>query len=282
MSSPLPAASGTEHVGPFQFGILILSALALGAIAADSFLALPPEISRLLQWIDLVACGAFFLDFVVRFRAADSKLAFMKWGWIDLLASIPNVEALRFGRLVRVLRLLRLLRGIRSLQRLLALLFVHRRGGGVASVGLIMFLLIVLSSVGVLLVERGEGANIRTAGDAVWWSVTTVTTVGYGDRYPVTAAGRAIAGVLMIAGVGLFGALSGIVASLFLGPRAEQDAMLGEMKAIRAELERLRVGPARRDDNAEAGATGSSATGRGAGVSPRRTSGTPDEGAAGR
>jgi voltage-gated potassium channel len=139
---------------------------------------------------------------------------------------------------------LRLLRGVQSLRRLVGVLFGRSQQGGVTSVGMIMFLLIVLSSVGILWFERVEGANIRTADDAVWWSVTTVTTVGYGDRYPVTPGGRMIASALMVAGVGLFGALSGIVASLFLGQRVEQDAMLAEMKALRAEVEKLRRGAA--------------------------------------
>ena len=240
MSFSLSSGPESEQVGPFQFSILVLSVLSLGAIAADSFLTLPPEISRLMQWLDLVACGVFLVDFVIRFQAAESKWVFMKWGWVDMLASIPNIEALRVGRFVRVLRVLRLLRGVRSLHRLLSLLFVNRRGGGAASVGLIMFLLIFFSSLGVLWFERVDGANIRTAGDAVWWSVTTVTTVGYGDRYPVTPAGRMIAAALMVAGVGLFGAMSGIVASLFLGQSKEQDDMLGEVKALRAEIAQLR------------------------------------------
>lgn len=236
---PDPAA---ENVGPFQFSILVLSVLALGAIAADSFLTLPGEISQLLNFVDQVACVGFFADFVLRFRAAESKLAFMKWGWIDLLACIPTIQALRFGRLLAVFRVLRLLRGVRSVHRLLSILFVNRRRGGMASVGIVMFLLIVASSVGILLVERGEGANIRTANDAVWWSFATVTTVGYGDRYPVTTGGRIIAGALMVSGVGLFGALSGIVASLFFGNREEEEEVLREIRALRAEVEQLRTG----------------------------------------
>ncbi|MBI5689225.1 MAG: potassium channel family protein [Verrucomicrobia bacterium] len=245
MASPPQPGAAAEQVGPFQFAILVLAVLSLATIAADSLLVLPKEISRLLNWVDLLACLAFLVDFCVRFRAAESKLAFMKWGWIDLLASVPNIEALRIGRLVRVLRVLRLLRGVRSLQRLLAMLFGARQGGGAASVGLMRFLVIVTGSVGILWCERVEGANIRTAEDAVWWSVTTVTTVGYGDRYPVTASGRVIAGALMVCGVGMFGALSGIVASLFLGQRSEQEAVLTEVKAMRAELAQLRRGEGR-------------------------------------
>ena len=247
MSSPTLSVPTPENVGPFQFIILVLSFLTLGAIAAETFFKLPTEVTRILQGVDNLACALFFIDFVVRFRAAESKLQFMKWGWIDLVASIPNVEVLRVGRFVRVLRVLRLLRGIRSLHRLLAILFVSRTRGGVASVVMMAFLLVTFSSIAILFCETDSSSNIKTAGDAVWWSMTTVTTVGYGDRYPVTAAGRIVASVLMIGGMGLFGTLSGIVASVFLGSgKEEDDAVVTELRGLRAEVERLR---------SEAGAT---------------------------
>jgi voltage-gated potassium channel len=241
MSSPTLSVPTPESVGPFQFIILVLSLLTLGAIAAETFLTLPHEVARILQGVDNLACALFFIDFVIRFRAAESKLQFMKWGWIDLVASIPSIEVLRVGRFVRVLRVLRLLRGIRSLHRLLAILFVSRTRGGVASVVMMAFLLVTFSSIAILFCETDPASNIKTAGDAVWWSMTTVTTVGYGDRYPVTAAGRVVASVLMIGGMGLFGTLSGIVASVFLGSGKEEEAtMVTELRNLRAEVERLR------------------------------------------
>jgi voltage-gated potassium channel len=241
MSSPSLSGSATESVGPFQFVILVLSVLTLGAIAADTFFTLPHEVSRILQGIDFIACALFFIDFVVRFRAAQSKLEFMKWGWIDLVASVPNVNFLRVGRFVRILRILRLLRGIRSLHRLFAILFVSRTRGGVTSVVMTAFLLVTFSSIAILFCETDPSSNIKTAGDAVWWSMTTVTTVGYGDRYPVTSAGRIVAAVLMIGGMGLFGTLSGIIASVFLGSGKEESAILVELREMRAELERLKT-----------------------------------------
>jgi voltage-gated potassium channel len=241
MSSPASSGPVPEQVGPFQLTVLVLSLLALAAIAADTFLPLPHEVSRLLHGVDLVVCAVFFLDFVLRFRATESKLAFMRWGWIDLVASIPSFDLFRLGRFVRVLRVLRLLRGIPSLRRLFGIMFASRRSGGVVTVALTMFLLVVFASIGMLLCETAEKANIKTAEDAVWWSVTTVTTVGYGDHFPVTLSGRAIAMVLMIAGVGMFGALSGIIASIFLGRRDEEDtATLAEVRALRADLNRIR------------------------------------------
>ncbi len=177
----------------------------------------------MMRWIDTAVCLVFLVDFGIRFRRAESKLQFMKWGWIDLLASIPEIEALRWGRVFRVFRIIRLLRAVRSLRLIFEILFRSRTRSGMASVFMITFLMLSLSSVGILLVETAEESNIRTAEDAAWWSLTTITTVGYGDRYPVTLPGRLIAGALMITGVGLFGTLSGVVASFFLGDKSKED-----------------------------------------------------------
>lgn len=240
MEPPLPSNASAEQVGPFQFTLLVLSVLALAAIAAETFLKLPPEIARILHGLDLIACGAFFLDFLIRFRAAESKWAFMKWGWIDLVASIPNIAALRLGRFVRVLRILRLIRAIGSLHRLVTTLSTNKTRGGIAFVVVAMFLLIVFASIAILLCETHPASNITTAGDAVWWSVTTITTVGYGDRFPITTAGRVVAMTLMLSGVGLFGGLSGVIASAFLGQQPKADAIAEELKLIREEIQRLR------------------------------------------
>lgn len=241
MSSPASGPGGSDSVGPFQFAILLLSIFALVAIGADALFKLPHEISRILQGVDVVVCGVLLVDFVGRFGAAESKLQFMKWGWLDLIACVPTVDALRMGRFVRIFRVIRLIRGVRSLQRLIAMMFANKTRGGVASVGMTMFLLVVIGSIAVLVCETVPGSNIKTADDAVWWSVTTVTTVGYGDRYPVTDGGRIVAMFLMLSGVGLFGALSGIIASKFLGsPDEKEDAVLNELKELRAEMARLR------------------------------------------
>lgn len=195
--------------------------------------------------MDLFICGAFALDFVIRFSRAKSKLDFMRLGWIDLIESIPNLDMLRWGRSVRVLRILRLLRGIRSLHRLLSMLFRQKTKGGIISVVLTMFLLVVFASIAILFCEIDPESNIKTAGDAVWWSVTTITTVGYGDRYPVTVEGRMLAMTLMLAGVGLFGALSGIIPSVFLGQKEDDNSeLLDEVRELRAELKaRLKAIP---------------------------------------
>ncbi len=212
--------------------------MVLCALIADTALPLPKEISDLIHIADTFACLVFFIDFCLRLYQAESKRVFMRWGWIDLLASIPNLEVLRWGRLVRVLRIIRLLRGIRSVQKVWLLMFRNKFQGGAASAALTAFLLIAFSSSSILICERHGDANIKTAEDAVWWSVSTFTTVGYGDKYPVTSEGRVLGMILMVAGVGMFGGLSGLAASFFLG---RQDNKSSDMEEILARLDRLQA-----------------------------------------
>jgi voltage-gated potassium channel len=249
MKKPTPL----KDLGPFQLVILTLSLFVLGLLAVELVFDLPAEAVRVLRWIDNLVCGLFFIDFLIRFHRAESKLRFMKWGWIDLLASIPAIDALRWGRLFRVFRILRMLRAVQSLRLVFEIFLTRNRmRGGVASVFTITFLVLSLASAGVLMVEHAPNSNITTAEDAVWWSVTTVTTVGYGDRYPVTLGGRLIAAVLMFTGVGLFGTLSGVIASFFLGEKKKKDEsapapvtneeLLARLDALQRDVAALREG----------------------------------------
>ena len=235
------SGKATVNVGIFQICILILSIVLLCALAADTMFELPPEVRGVIQAADTVICVVLLTDFFVRLYRAESKLGFMKWGWIDLIASIPNLDVLRWGRLVRVLRVIRLLRGVRSVHRVLRLIFENRLEGGAVSLTLMAFLLVTFSSVSILVFEREDGANIKSAEDAIWWSVATITTVGYGDKYPVTTEGRVIGMVLMVCGVGMYAGLSGLVASLFLGGQrrksSELDQILVRLEQIEAKLQ---------------------------------------------
>ena len=98
--------------------ILILSVYVLGALLIDSLFELPDETSRLLQVFDFVICIVFFVDFCIQFYQADNKWKFMRWGWIDLVASIPMVDAFRIGRLFGLYESLGLLKPLRVLKNL--------------------------------------------------------------------------------------------------------------------------------------------------------------------
>jgi voltage-gated potassium channel len=225
-----------QKVPGVQLMILILSIVVLLALLIDVVFPLPSEVSRLVAWLDHLACAVFFTDFCVRFRQAPRKLQFMKWGWLDLLASIPNIEALRVARLVRIIRVIRMLRAVRVSYRMLTLVVRDRPGGAFSSVLLMVFLLVTFASLGSLLLEHGPDSNIQTAEDAIWWSMTTITTVGYGDHFPTTFPGRMLAMVMMLCGVGVFGTLSGLVASWLVGPQRQGRAEGVELAELRQQL----------------------------------------------
>lgn len=229
--------SGTsQKVGSFQLALLAFTLLLLAALVLDTILVLPKELANLIHMIDTFGCAVFFADFCYRLYKTEARLAFMKWAWIDLLACVPNLEMLRWGRLARVLRVIRLLRGVRSVQLVVSAMFQDKLRGGVISLVFSAVLLVGFSSASVLIVERQPESNIKTAEDALWWSITTITTVGYGDRFPVTTEGRVIGVILMVAGVSMFGCLSGLAASFFLGKHRSQTS---ELKEVLARLDQL-------------------------------------------
>jgi len=207
----------------FDIIIVILSVYVLIALLIDTVIKLPTEVSRLLYIIDDAICIVFLYDFVRRFIKAPSKLAFMKWGWIDLISSIPTFEYLRYGRIIRLFRLIRVLRAFRSIKYLTHHVFKTRTKGTFAAVSLIAVLMIIFGSISILQVEKLPDCNIKTAEDAIWWAFVTITTVGYGDRYPITTEGRIIAAFLMVTGVGLFGTFTGYVAAWFMGDKVNKE-----------------------------------------------------------
>jgi len=220
--------------------MLVLSLYALLALGAETVLPLTPATRSILDAADVVVCALFFADFVVSWRAAPDRWQYMRtWGWLDLVSSIPTIGLARLGRLARVVRIVRLMRGLRIAKVGIAMLGRRRAQNALLAASLATLFLLVLGAIAVLQFEVDARSNIRTAEDALWWAVTTLTTVGYGDLVPVTSGGRAVATVLMVAGVGLFGVLSGLLASWFVGTSVRVDRR--ELDAIRAELAALRA-----------------------------------------
>lgn len=228
-----PEDNPGEMISAWDMVILILSIVILAAMAIDLSVPLDKETRQLLWMLDTAICIVFLSDFFIRLWRAEDKKKFLKWGWIDFVASIPMIEPLRWARAVRVFRILRLLRAFKSGKTVLAYIFRNRAQGAFSAAFLTAALFIVFSSLSVLAFEKdAPGANILTAGDALWWSVVTITTVGYGDYFPVTVEGRMIATVLMMVGIGLFGTISGTMASILFKGASAIDEPSGRLQRL--------------------------------------------------
>jgi len=196
------------------------------AVMAVQFLFHDNEVLYSVLWIvDNLFCFIFLGDFTYRIITAESKIGYLKWhGTFDLLGSIPAFPALRIFRLFRLTRVARVLR-IGGPNRIIHE-FLSRRSESALYLTVIMALLVItFGSIAVYYAESfSPDANITSGQDAIWWSVVTITTVGYGDRYPVTWSGRIIGMMTMVAGIGVFGVFTSFLASSFMAPPKKKEA----------------------------------------------------------
>ena len=197
-----------------EIPLLLLSAAFLIAYAWPVLdPRLDPDLRTLLEVASWTVWVAFVIDFCGRLYLADERRRYALSHWYDVaLIALP---------MLRPLRLLRLLAFARVLNRSAAGSLVGRVSAYVAGTAIMA---LGLGALAVLDAEQGvPGANITTFGDALWWSATTVTTVGYGDHYPVTTTGRLVAVALMLVGIACIGAITAGVAA-WLVAQVEADA----------------------------------------------------------
>jgi voltage-gated potassium channel len=182
----------------------------------------------------------FAVDYLVRFALAARKLTFVKQNLLDLaVVVLPLLAPLRVFSGLRALRVLRTFTIISAIAK------TQRRSKNIVnpqSVGTILLVLLVVIGVGAALefqFERGAArANITSYGDSLWWAVATVTSVGYGDKYPVTLEGRGIATLLMFVGIGTASLLAAGLTTVFVGIESQHDtkAILQRLEAIEQAL----------------------------------------------
>ena len=180
--------------------------------------------------IEWAITGIFAVEFVARLWAAPHRSAHIRGHWIDLLSLIPPTRWLRPLRLFRLLRLVRTFTGVGR-----AIGHVPRLANHQGLVWLVVAWVAVtmLSSVALYAAEHDANPAVDDPLDALWWGVTTLSTVGYGDVYPMTPEGRIAAMVLMILGIGLYSAITAAVTSYFVNSRRPPSSTLVD------ELERL-------------------------------------------
>jgi voltage-gated potassium channel Kch len=209
----------------YELFILLVSVLSVVNMVIVLLPVFDGPIEDVAVAVDSIIAPIFVLDFLYRLLTAKSKFnyVFRGWGWADLLAAVPTLGIFRVFRVIRVGALLRRVDG----NVIASELYARRASSTFFATMFLVLAVIEFAGMAVYYVERGQpGANITSGGDAVWWGLVTITTVGYGDRFPVSAQGRIVGTLLLFAGIALFSVLTGFIANQFLAPRSTRGARI--------------------------------------------------------
>jgi voltage-gated potassium channel len=213
--------------------VVFLAAYALPVLAPDQ----PRWLLDVCRWLSWITWGMFVVDLVVRLALADERLRYLGRHWYDLLVVVlPLLRPLRLLRLIPLLSVL----NRRARTGLRGRVAIYVAGGA--------SLLVFVAALAVLDVERSSpDANISDFGDAIWWAVTTITTVGYGDHYPVTSVGRVVAFGLMLGGIALLGTLTATLASWLVesvqAEKEQAEDLQATIRRLEAKVELLATKP---------------------------------------
>lgn len=219
-----------RHDIVWELGMAVLAVLFLifGFIADD------PGASPAFGAAETTLTVVFVVEFATRFTASYNRAGYLRGHWIDLVALVPVAREVRLLRLLRLLRLVRAFAGVyRALGHVGRI--VNHRGLGLLITAWLGVM--VICSAGLYIAENGVNKTITSPLDALWWGVVTLTTVGYGDVYPVTPEGRLAASALMLLGIGLFGAITATITSYLIA--TGKSAAVDPLAQLR-ELARLR------------------------------------------
>lgn len=210
----------------YEIVFIVMSLVAVTITILDIIETINLETDSLLRIIDETITYIFIIDYTIRFLIAKTKRTFIKSNIPDLIAIIPFnsifkifriAKILKIARLAKMTKLLRLIAvGSRLLKRTKRILCTN----GLNKALWFTAAVILLGSLGIYVAEKGQ--TIDSFFDAVWWSFVTATTVGYGDISPATAAGRLIAGVLMITGIGAIGMITSAISTYFINGKENQ------------------------------------------------------------
>jgi len=206
----------------YELFIGALSVLSIGNIFL-MYIFPSSEILAVLRVINAILSIIFIVDFTYRFFTANSKKHYFlhEYGWADLLASIP-LPQVKIFRIFRILRVYRLLRKF-GMHGIIRELISSKGNGAVFTIFFLVICVLEFGSVAILAAEsHSTEANITNSADALWWIMATITTVGYGDVYPVTNAGRLVGVFVMVIGIGLFSTIAGFLANAFVSPKNDK------------------------------------------------------------
>ena len=211
----------------FDVGIQALIVISLVTFSVETLPDLSPETTVVLRFVEATTVAIFTIEYVLRLYVADNKIGFVTsfFGVIDLLAILPfyltagvDLRSMRAFRLLRLFRILKLVRYSAAMQR-------FRHAFIIAREELILFffvtlILLYLSAVGIYHFENPTQPEVfKSVFHSLWWSVATLTTVGYGDIYPITVGGKIFTFFVLLIGLGIVSVPAGLVASALSAAR---------------------------------------------------------------
>lgn len=236
----------------YELFIAAVSLLSVFNMVLSNIPGVDNDAANVVYIVNAALTLLFIYDFGLRFATAPSRQDYFihKYGWADLLAIIPSFRIFRLFRIYKAYRIIQNHGGSRTLEYLSQ----HRVESALYILVLMVILIIESGAFMVLQAERASSsANIQTAGDAIWWAYVTITTVGYGDRFPVTAQGRLVGILVLTTGVAVFATFAGLISSRLLtspepggevhdqqpGGTDQQARYLAELKQLIIEREKI-------------------------------------------
>jgi voltage-gated potassium channel len=188
-------------------------------------------------WLDVFVSVLFAIEYFCKLSLAPRRGYFFSRHIIDLLAILPILRVFRLGRAIKLLRLFRLLRVMRVgglvADRLQQWGDDARRNTADNLIVLIYFVFsVVFGTVGILVFEKGAGSGFETLGDGLWWCLVTITTVGYGDKFPITLGGRVVATLLMFIGLSFYALLTGLLSTMLIQRSRREEGKGMDVKTL--------------------------------------------------
>lgn len=203
----------------YSMFMLILSIYILVVLFIDSFFIEDPETKLVLHYIDFTICMVFLGDFFLNFYKAESKIKYMKWGWLDFISSIPALDPFRWARISKIVRILRFLRTIKSVKILVHSIQKSKLQSFTLVVLLITFLAYTICASMILEYERGTGSSIQSAEDALWWAFLNIMNAKVSISQAQSSAGIIFTIILNKVGLLLFAYFNAIVIAWLVNKR---------------------------------------------------------------
>jgi voltage-gated potassium channel len=233
----------------FDIGVQTLVLISLISFSIETLPDLPSSVRTWLRWVEVATVGLFTIEYALRLMVATRKFSFVFsfFGLIDLVAIIPfylslgmDLRSIRVVRFLRIFRILKLARYSRAIERFREAIAMVREELVLFSFAALV--LLYVSAVGIYFFERdAQPESFASIFHSLWWALATLTTVGYGDVYPVTLGGRLFTFVILVVGLGIIAVPTGIIASALSKvrelestsrPAAQQSAAADEPQRV--------------------------------------------------